>query len=91
MRKSKLPYGQRAAQRIAAIAHEMGRDSGFEYGWKSAAARDLGITPQLLGKLILGRYVSVGTVTIQRICTHIGCTASDLMEPDGGKYGHYRR
>lgn len=85
MAKTTISMGRRAAIRIRTIAHEMGRDSNYAYGWIAQACRDLGLPYSTGYTVIKGEFPKVETTTIERVCAHVGCSPSDLMEANGNK------
>ena len=52
--------GEQAAKRIVEAAHLVRDQMHGRYGWKSEAARRLGMDPSLLNRLVAGKRKSVG-------------------------------
>lgn len=68
------------AGRIIALLHEIGNDAGKPYGWKVAAALDIGLSAGVAYNLLNGNTDRVGVRTIDSVCKHLGCPIGVLVD-----------
>lgn len=69
-----------ATERYALLVRQLGRETGELYGWKTAAARRLGISPSYLNQILAGNVRFVAPEILQRAIDRLGLDARFFVE-----------
>ena len=72
----------RASERYRQLILSIGERKRHEYGWKSEAARDLGIRPSHLEKIITRQINGIKPQILERAIERLGLSPSYFLAPD---------
>jgi DNA-binding Xre family transcriptional regulator len=82
LRRDRRSVAMVGAARLIALLKEIGEDGGHKYGWKVAAALEIGLPAHTAYNLLNGVQDRIGIRTIDLVCKHIGCQVGALLDDD---------